>query len=361
VYPALAVLQALNELNQSRNEADAVLWVGGENGMEGEIISRLNIEYKSIPAAGLHGVGVMSLPGNLIKLIQGYLEAGRIIREFEPDVMFYTGGYLAVPTAFAGRAAPSLVFTPDIEPGLAIKMISNLVTKIALSVEQSRQFTPPQKEVVISGYPVRLNLLSWTQDQARESLELAPDLPVLLVFGGSRGARSINQALNTILPELLKEMQVVHITGTLDWDVIKTNRDSLPAALQNKYRAYPFLHEEMGAALRSADLVVSRSGASILGEYPIFELPSILVPYPHAWRYQKTNARYLVDRDAAVMIRDEDLQERLLPEVLALINDQERLDRMRSALKKMAKPEAAKTIARELINLAASNQGGDQR
>jgi len=143
--------------------------------------------------------------------------------------------------------------------------------------------------------------------------------------------------------------------------VIKTNRDSLPAALQNKYRAYPFLHEEMGAALRSADLVVSRSGASILGEYPIFELPSILVPYPHAWRYQKTNARYLVDRDAAVMIRDEDLQERLLPEVLALINDQERLDRMRSALKKMAKPEAAKTIARELINLAASNQGGDQR
>ena len=361
MYPALAVLQELNDLNQTREAADAVLWVGGENGMEGDIISRLNIEYESIPAAGLHGVGVKNLPGNLAKLFQGYLKAVRILREFEPHVMFYTGGYLAVPTAFAGRAIPSLVFSPDIEPGLAIKTISNFVTKIALSVEESRQFTPAGKEVIVSGYPVRSNLQSWTRDLALKNLELAPDLPVLLVFGGSKGARSINQALDAILLELLKEIQVVHITGKLDWEVIKTNRDSLPAELQNKYRTYPFLHEEMGAALRVADLVVSRSGASILGEYPMFELPAILVPYPHTWQYQKTNAKYLVDRDAALMIRDEDLQERLLPEVLALIRDQGRLDRMRSALKKMAKPDAAKAIAKELINLAACNKGGGQK
>ena len=327
--------------------------------MEGEIISRLNIEYKSIPAAGLHGVGVKNLPGNLAKLFQGYLKAGRIIRDFKPDVLFYTGGYLAVPAAFAGRAIPSLVFIPDIEPGLAIRTISNLVSRIALSVEGSRQFTPAGKEVIVSGYPVRSKMLSWTRDQAFKILKLSPDLPILLVFGGSKGARSINQALEAILPELLKEIQVVHITGTLDWDGIKTNRDRLPAELENNYRAYPFLHEEMGAALRSADLVVSRSGASILGEYPIFELPAILVPYPHAWQYQKTNAKYLVDRDAAMMIRDEELKERLLPEVLSLIRDQERLDRMRSVLKEMAKPGAAKTIAQALISLAGSKEGGD--
>ena len=362
VYPALAVLQALNDLNQTREVADAVLWVGGENGMEGEIISRLNIEYKSIPAAGLHGVGVKNLPGNLAKLFQGYLKAGRIIRDFKPDVLFYTGGYLAVPVAYAGRATPSLVFMPDIEPGLAIRTISNLVSRIVLSVEGSRQFTPAGKEVIVSGYPVRSKMLSWTRDQALKSLKLSPDLPILLVFGGSKGARSINQALEAILPELLKEIQVVHITGTLDWDGIKTNRDRLPAELENNYRAYPFLHEEMGAALRSADLVVSRSGASILGEYPIFELPAILVPYPHAWQYQKTNAKYLVDRDAAMIIRDEELKDRLLPEVLSLIRDQERLDRMKSALKEMAKPGAAKTIAQELISLAGSKEeGGDQK
>ena len=360
MYPALAVLQALNDLNQTRETALAVLWVGGENGMEGEIISRLNIEYKSIPAAGLHGVGVKNLPGNLAKLVQGYIKAGRIMREFKPDVLFYTGGYLAVPAAFAGRSMPSMVFTPDIEPGLAIRAISNLVSKIALSVQESRQFAPSNKEVVVSGYPVRSKLLSWTRDQALKQLELSPDLPVLLVFGGSKGARSINQALDFILPELLKELQVVHITGTLDWEGIKTKSEKLSAELQEKYKVYPFLHEEMGAALRSADLVVSRSGASILGEYPIFELPAILVPYPHAWRYQKTNAKYLVDRDAALMIQDEELKERLLVEVLSLINNQERLDRMRSALRKMAKPEAAKTIAKELIGLANTKEGGDQ-
>ncbi len=89
----------------------------------------------------------------------------------------------------------------------------------------------------------------------------------------------------------------------------------------------------MGAALRSADLVVSRSGASVLGEYPMFELPAILVPYPHAWRYQKTNAQFLVDQKAALLVRDEDLEERLLPEVLSLIRDRERLEKMKSRLK----------------------------
>ncbi len=328
--------------------------------MEGEIISRQNIAYQSIPAAGLHGVGLKNLPGNLVKLVRGYLKAGRILSEYKPDVLFFTGGYLAVPAAFAGRAKPSLVFIPDIEPGLAIRTISKLVSRIVLSVEQSHQYTPPGKEVIVSGYPVRSNMLAWTRDRALKTLELSPNLPILLVFGGSKGARSINQALETILPDLLREMQVVHITGTLDWEGIKNSRDKLTAELQKNYRVYPFLHEEMGAALRSADLVVSRSGASILGEYPMFELPAILVPYPYAWRYQKTNAQFLVDQDAALMVRDEDLEERLLPEVLSLIRDPERLNKMKIALKRMAKPGAAETIARELISLAGDTEGGNQ-
>jgi len=330
--------------------------------MEGEIISRQNIAYRSIPAAGLHGVGWKNLPGNLVKLARGYLNAGRIIAEFKPDVMFFTGGYLAVPAALAGRRIPSLVFTPDIEPGLAIRTISKWVSRIALSVEESREYTPPGKEVVVSGYPVRSSMLAWTRDQALETLELSPDLPVMLVFGGSKGARSINQALEAILPDLLPEMQVVHLTGTLDWEGIKSRKDLLPEALGENYRVYPFLHEKMGAALRSADLVVSRSGASILGEYPLFELPAILIPYPHAWRYQKTNAQYLVDREAALIIRDEELKNRLLPEILSLIRDRERLNKMKNALRSMAKSDAAEAIAKELMALAdGSKEGGNQR
>ncbi len=358
MFPASAVLQALNDLNPDWQAAGALLWVGGEGGMEGEIISRQHIDFRAIPAAGLHGVGLKSLPGNLAKLVKGFLKARSIIREFKPDVLFFTGGYLAVPVAFAGKSVPSLVFVPDIEPGLAIRTISNLADKLAISVEPGRLYASPGKPVVVSGYPVRQQLLSWTRKSALKNFEFSPDLPVLLVFGGSKGARSINQALTRVLSELLSEMQVLHITGKLDWEGISTKRDQLTAGQQSRYRVFPFLHEEMGAALRCADLVVSRSGASILGEYPLFELPAILVPYPHAWRYQKTNASYLADQGAAVIVKDEDLPDKLLPEVQSLIHDQGRLRAMRAALRELAEPDAAGLIARELLDLAAKDQGG---
>ena len=326
--------------------------------MEVEILTRQNIEFKTIPAAGIHGVGLLNLPGNLAQLLKGYLKAGKIIREFRPDVLFFTGGYLAVPAAFAGRSVPSLVFIPDIEPGLAIRTISNLAAQIAVSVEQTRLSVPPGKPVTVSGYPVRSNLQNWTRKKALEALNLQPDIPVLLVFGGSIGARSINRAVSRILSELLLEIQVIHITGQLDWDEMQTNQERLFAQEKDRYRMFPFLHEEMGAALRCADLVVSRSGASILGEYPLFELPAVLVPYPHAWRYQKTNAKYLADRGAALIIADEDLPDQLLPVIQTIIGDQERLTSMRSAMKALAQPKAAEMIAQQLLSLATNAKGG---
>lgn len=359
MYPALTVLQALNDLDPNWQAEGGLLWVGGEHGMEEEIVSREHIAYQHIPAAGLHGVGLRNLPGNLIKLLRGYLKAGRIIREFKPDVLFFTGGYLAVPAAFAGRSLPSLVFIPDIEPGLAIRTIANLADRIAVTVEETRNYTPAGKAVIVSGYPVRSQMIAWTREAALEALDLNPQRPVLLVFGGSKGARSINQALVEILPDLLSEMQVVHITGKLDWELMKSNQDQLEESARLNYRVFPFLHHRMGAAFRCADLVVSRSGASILGEYPIFEIPSILVPYPYAWRYQKTNASYLVDRGAAVLLRDEDLSEKLLSEIQSLLRDQAKQEAIKAALRELAAPEAAKTIARQLISLAEQGRGGD--
>ena len=358
MYPALAVLQALNEHKPSWIRDGGVLWIGGEDGMEKDILSRQDIEYRTIPAAGIHGVGIRNLPGNLTQLLRGYLKAGKIIREFKPDVLFFTGGYLAVPAAFAGRSIPSLVFIPDIEPGLAIKTIANLSAEIAISVDESRLYTPPGKQVLVSGYPVRSDLLTWSRESALDTLNLEADIPVLLVFGGSKGARSINRALAAILGELLQDMQVVHITGKLDYEEMLINRERLTVEEKENYKVFPFMHEEMGAALKCADLVVSRSGASILGEYPAFGIPAILVPYPHSWRYQKTNAKYLADRGAAEIIRDEDLPELLLPRVKRLMKDQEQLSMMGTAMKKLAQPGAALKIAEQLISLSRSAEGG---
>ena len=116
VYPALSVLQAL------KNDAQPVLWVGGEGGMEADLVTRSGVPFTAIPAAGVHGVGLRTLPGNLLRLARGTLAARRILAEFRPDVLLFTGGYVAAPMAFAGRHIPSLVYCPDIEPGLALEI-----------------------------------------------------------------------------------------------------------------------------------------------------------------------------------------------------------------------------------------------
>jgi len=200
---------------------------------------------------------------------------------------------------------------------------------------------------------VRGDVLAWERSAALDALDLWADLPTLLVFGGSKGARSINRALFPVLEELLPTMQIVHISGRANWEEAQQKLKTLPAELAARYHTYPYLHAEMGAALRAADLVLSRAGASTLGEFPLFGLPAVLVPYPYAWRYQKINAEYLARRGAAVILPDAELPERLVAVVRALMDDDERRARMSAAMRELAQPHAAAEIAEMLVGLAA--------
>ncbi len=350
MYPALTVLQALGS-----NQVD-VLWVGGQNGMEAELVTRQNIPFTGIPAAGVHGVGLRSLPGNLWQLFRGLLASYRILNEFKPDVLLFTGGYVAVPMALAGIKYESLLYVPDIEPGLALKVLARFSDYIALTSDESRQFFSKRTPMVKTGYPTRPDLVQWNRENSRQLLGLTNDLPVLLVFGGSKGARSINRAITANLTEILSFAQVVHISGKLDWEEIQKAKNNLPTALSQHYHAYPYLHEEMGAALASADLVVSRAGASTLGEFPLFGLPAILVPYPYAWRYQKVNADFLVKNEAAVFMEDANMGRQLLPTLRTILSDPERLAKMKQSMLSLAQPQAAERIADLLRELAARSR-----
>jgi UDP-N-acetylglucosamine--N-acetylmuramyl-(pentapeptide) pyrophosphoryl-undecaprenol N-acetylglucosamine transferase len=155
-----------------------------------------------------------------------------------------------------------------------------------------------------------------------------------------------------ILPELLNRYQVIHISGTLTWPEVKSNLDTLTPGQRDWYRAYPYLHQRMGAAFRGADLVVARAGASMLGEAPAFGLPSILVPLTFAWRYQKVNADYLTERGAAVQLTDDSLAQRLLPMVTGLLNDEKQLAAMGTAAKALDKPQATANLAEFVVGLA---------
>ena len=329
-----------------------LLWVGATGGMEQRLIAREGIPFQSIPAAGVHGVGLAALPGNILRLVQGVFASQRILRHFRPEVLFFTGGYVAVPMALAGWRIPSLLFVPDIEPGLALRTLARFADCIAVSVSDGAPSFRRKEKVVPTGYPTREDLSRWERGQARQHLHLTDDLPVVLVSGGSRGARSINDFVLAHLKELLEQAQVVHITGELDWPAVQSQTGRLASTQASRYRAFPYLYEDMGAALAAADLAISRSGASTLGEYPLFGLPAILIPYPFAWRYQKVNAEFLVQHGAALLVENRRISAQLLPAIKDLLGHPDRLASMHAAMLQLAHPKAAAEIGSLLLGLA---------
>ena len=348
VYPALAVARAL----QAAAPDAALTWIGSVGGMEAQIVERAGLPFIGIPAGGLHGVALLNAVRNGWRLLQGTFIAVKQMRREKPDALLTTGGYVSGPVALAAKwlHVPMLVFVPDIEPAQSVKIVGRLAAQIGATVADSRAYLPAEK-VVVTGYPLGERITKWNRQSGRAALGLDPDGPVLLVFGGSRGARSINRALLTHLPTLIELAEIVHVSGELDWPEVSETRSQQPEAVQARYHAHAYLHEEMGAAMAAADLVICRAGASTLGEFPYFGLPAILIPYPHAWRYQQVNASWLAERGAALVVEDADLSEHIVPATRELLLNTQRRQTMAAAARKLAHPEAARHLAELLLAL----------
>jgi len=324
--------------------------------MEAGLVEREGIPFIGISAGGLHGVALLNMVRNAWRLVQGTLEVYRHMRRERPAVILTTGGYVSGPVAVVARwlGVPLLVFLPDIEPAQSVKAAGRMATCVATSVEESKQYFP-RTWVETTGYPLGNRITKWTRETGREKFGFIEDDKVLLVFGGSSGARSINRALLPHITELTEVAHVIHVSGKLDWAEVEEVRDALPGEVQSRYHAYPYLHEDMGGALASADLIISRAGAGVLGEFTYYGIPAVLVPYPYAWRYQRVNAEWLAGREAALIVDDAELPAQIVPVVKDLFNNEERLHRMASASRKLARPEAAKRLATLLLSLG---QGG---
>jgi len=332
--------------------------------MEQALVERAGLTFEAIEALGLRGKNPVAVGQGLWALSQGYRQSRRIIDRFRPDALFVTGGYVCVPVTLAARRAgvPTLIYLPDIEPGLAIKFLARFAQRVAVTAPEAQQFFKPGLTVV-TGYPVREDLFSpflqgggrgevgEVKTAARRQLGLRDDLPVLMVFGGSRGARSINQAVADCLADFLPLCQIVHVTGTLDEAWVLARRAELSPEWQIRYRVSAYLHEEMVTALLAADLVISRAGASVLGEFPAAGLPAILAPYPYAGAHQRLNADYLARQGAAVVVKDEDLSHKLKGMVMELLSNKEKLGAMSRASASLAQPEAAARLAEVIVEV----------
>jgi UDP-N-acetylglucosamine--N-acetylmuramyl-(pentapeptide) pyrophosphoryl-undecaprenol N-acetylglucosamine transferase len=335
---------------------DDVLWIGTQGEIEESLVPKHGLQLETIVGGAIVGVPWRERIVNVTKLAWSLGKASRIMGSFKPDVLFMTGGYVNAPVSAAAwiRRVPSVIYLPDVEPGMAIRELSRFAKRVACTTEDSLTYFKSGKGVV-TGYPVREIMRDASRIEKGEALanfNLKDERQTLFIFGGSRGARSINRALMASLPQLLDQIQVIHISGMLDWEEVKDNRETLSHEQQAHYRAYPYLHDEMGFAFRSADLVLARAGASMLGECPAFGLPAVLVPYPHAWRYQKVNADYLADRGAAIRVSDQDLADQLAEVVLDLLLDEERLEEMALAAASLDTPDSAEKLARLLIDVS---------
>lgn len=332
--------------------AHKLYFVGTADGFERPMVDAAGLPfaaYDQVQAGPIHGVGPLRALISLFKLLLGVVQSLLLLRRHRPAVILLTGGWANVPLAAAAwlLRLPVLVYLPDIEPGLTIRVLKHFARQVAITVpEAAVHFRPGQ--TVVTGYPLRQTLLEAEREKALGHFGLEAGHPTLLVFGGSRGARSINRAVAAVLPELLAlGLQIIHVTGELDWPQFEQMVGEQPA-----YHAFPYLHDDMGLALAAADLVICRAGASTLGELPLFGLASILVPYPHAWRYQKTNADYLASRGAAVRMDDEKMSEELLPTIRALLDDSGRLAAMQQQARALARPDGADNVAQALVKLA---------
>ncbi|HKZ83347.1 MAG TPA: UDP-N-acetylglucosamine--N-acetylmuramyl-(pentapeptide) pyrophosphoryl-undecaprenol N-acetylglucosamine transferase [Anaerolineae bacterium] len=359
VYPALAVVEALREARPNV----LTRWIGSRGGVEEDLVARAGIAFDAVPAGGVHGLAPLRAAWNALKLAAGVVRAAGMARAFRPHVLLVTGGFVSVPAAVACwlRRTPILVYLPDIEPGLAVKLASRLATRVAVSVDDSLQFFPKgPRRAIVTGYPIRSGLAHATRADAIRRFALEPERKTLLVFGGSKGARSLNHAVASILDTLVARYQVIHISGPTDALEARARRDALPDEAKGRYHLFEYLHDpaergassDMGLALAAADVAVSRAGASVLGEFPLLGVASILVPYPYAWRYQKVNADYLTSRGAALRLEDGNLMRDLLPAIERLMNDDTERRRMQERARALARPDAASRLAAVLAELS---------
>lgn len=335
--------------------------------MEGDLVRReVDLPFYAVDTAAIKGRGPLALLRNVMRLVRGVYQAVRLIRQMRPAAIFGTGGYVCVPVFVAAWLCriPSAIYLPDVVPGLAVRAIARIATLTITSIADAAPFLRKQAvdpvqwrnaaQVAVTGYPVRTQIDPSRRAEIRARLGIDPHQPVLLVYGGSRGARSINVAIAEHMAELLTMMQIVHVCGREgDEHWLRASADALPAPLQARYRLYPYLAADgdvtMSDVLVAADVTVCRSGASVLGELPAAELPALLVPLSYV--HQDENADYLVRHGAAVKLVNETLARELMPAIRQLLADPALLPAMRQAMRQCARPMAAMEMATLLMRI----------
>lgn len=347
IYPALAIAERLKELHPDCE----ILYVGTEKGLENRIVPKRGIPFCTIAVEGLPRKITPALVKAVGRAAGGCFDARKIVKQFHPDLVIGTGGYVCGPVVLAARllGIPAMIHEQNAFPGVTNKILGHFVNTIMVNFQASEQYFSRKERVCVTGLPVRKEVLQTNHQDGLKYFGFSEDKITLLVSGGSRGARSLNRAMVEAYSELLKQpnLQVIHLTGALDYE------DTMRALAEKQIYlekcpqviVRPYL-DEMQYGLAAADFCVGRAGATFLAEISACGLPGILIPYPYAAEnHQEYNAKALVDQHAAIMILDKELTgEQLCQNILSLCQNTEKRQQMAACARRAGNRDALQKI-----------------
>lgn len=350
VYPAIAIADAI----KAQNSETEIQFVGTKNHMEWHAVPKAGYQIAHVWISGFHRRLTTKNLLFPIKLVTALAQSFSILGKFKPDVVVSCGGYVAGPVGWVAgkKSIPVVIQEQNSFPGVTNRLLAKFAYKIFTAFEEADRYLPPSK-TQITGNPTRSSLTQVDQKVGLATFGFDDSKPVLLIMGGSGGARTINEAIKTNLDELHNKagLQIIWQCGSRYVDALKAEVDE---SVYPNLRLTAFI-DSMPEAYAAADLVISRAGASSCSEFMLIGMPSVLIPSPNvAGDHQTQNAQAMVDAGASELVKDADAVDAISELVTTLINDQHRLKEMNKAALALAKPDAAKTIATEILELAKS-------
>lgn len=349
IFPAVSIANAI----KAQHPDAKILFVGALGRMEMQRVPAAGYEIKGLPIQGFNRKHLLKNVSVLIRLYKSLRMARKIIKQFRPMVAVGVGGYASGATLYecAKMGIPCLIQEQNSYAGVTNKLLAKRVQKICVAYDGMERFFPADK-IIMTGNPVRENVLqtSLSQQEARTSFGLQPDKKTILLVGGSLGARTINESVMSHL-DMIKDSGVQFI-----WQTGKYYHADIMKRMEGKdlpmLKVTDFI-SDMGAAYKAADVVISRAGASSISEFQLIGKPVILVPSPNvAEDHQTKNALALVNKQAALLVRDAEAREKLLPLALQTVKDDAKLASLSENIKKLGKGNAAGVIAQEVLRLS---------
>jgi UDP-N-acetylglucosamine--N-acetylmuramyl-(pentapeptide) pyrophosphoryl-undecaprenol N-acetylglucosamine transferase len=331
--------------------------------MEAKIAKSAGLAFAEISAgklrryADLHivqkltDVSTMALNARDVgRVVKGFTQSLRIIRSFQPDVIFLKGGYVSLPVGLAARIlrVPYVIHESDMRSGLTNRILAKHAQAIGVGFPVKLYKDLPQDKLVHTGNPIRAQVLSGHRLEGLAHFKLSPDLPVVLVTGGSQGARAINEAVLDALPEITHHYQVIHIAGERDIEHVRFEVKRMELAHPERYSLHSYLSDDMGLALGAADLVVGRGGANTFAEFALLSKPALVIPHS-GLSDQVLNAQVLARQGAIKVLPQERLTKHtLLSQIQQILESDKEQELLSKAIHEYAVPDAATRLA-ELI------------